>query len=117
MSTTDTTTPKRGRVYTNLERIESARNATKSALTRELVLVAILSRIWPSYLCPPRRPDARFPWLVVLETPADPLVWRVSDEEAALFSHLDRRTTNAKVDGSPLDKMATLLLMASEGWE
>lgn len=106
-----------GRVYTTQERIEGARNATKAALNRELVLVSILSRLWTAHLCPPLKADTRFPWLVCLHTPAGPLVWRVSDEEVALFGHLDRSANDAPADSSPLDKMATLLLMASEGWE
>ncbi len=88
----------------------------RSVIDRELVLVAVLSRVWPSHLAPPLKPQVTFKWIVCVHSPAGFLVWRVSDEELPLFDHLERRENDA-VDYVAGDKLALLLLLATEGWE
>lgn len=94
----------------DLERIRK-----RDVLNRELLLVAVLSRVWPAHLAPPRKPQQMFPFIVCLHSPAGHLVWRVSEEELSLFDHLERRANDAK-DYTAGDKMALLLLLATEGW-
>ncbi len=91
------------------------RTLKRSVIDRELVLVAVLSRVWPSHLAPPLKPQQTFKWIVCIHSPAGPMVWRVSDEELSLFDHLERSANDAK-DYTAGDKLALLLLLASEGW-
>jgi hypothetical protein len=101
---------------TATERMEAARNAKRSAIDRELLLVSLLSRVWPSHLAEPRKPQRTFTWIVCVHSPAGQLVWRVSDEELSLFDHLERRENHGK-DYQAGDKLARLLHLAAEGWE
>ena len=97
-------------------RLEAARAVKDVILIRELCLVSLLSRVWPSHLAEPRVPQLNFPWIVCLHSPAGQLVWRVKEEELALFEHLERndRGENHGKDYKGTDKMALLQLMASD---
>jgi len=105
------------REYTATELKERSREVTKAAVARELMLVSCLSRFWPAHLCEPSKPQPTFKRLVCLHTPAGHLVWRVSDDELPLFAHLDLQANDAPKAMGSTDKLATLLLMATEGWE
>lgn len=93
------------------ERLEAARAVKDDAVIRELCWAAVGSHIWPSFLCPPQKPQPLFPWLLCLDTPAGRLVYRVADGELHMFEHLDRRP-NDHVECTGGDKMARLLHLA-----
>ena len=95
--------------------MEAARAVTQRSITRELMLVSVLSRIWPAHLCEPRTPQVSFPYLVCLHSPAGPLLWRLREEERPLFAHLEDGANHAK-DYTAGDKEALLLLLGTEGW-
>jgi hypothetical protein len=102
---------------TATERMEAARNAKRSAIGRELLLVSLLSRFWPSHLAPPRTPQVNFAWIVCVHSPAGQLVWRVSNEELPLFAHLEERENHGK-DYIGGEKEALMLLLATtREWE
>ncbi len=104
-----------GYATTATERMESARAVKQESLTRETCLAAILSRIWPAFVTKPNRPNDEFPLLMVIETPAGPLVYRVHIDELPIVAHLPTR----QIDAPPYttaQKIATLTLLATEGW-
>jgi hypothetical protein len=84
-------------------------------MTRELMLVAILSRIWPSHRCLPRRKQKNLPEMVCVHSPAGILMWRISEQEAPLFEHLALSENHADHYRAG-DKEALLLLLASSGF-
>lgn len=95
-------------------RKDASREATKAAIGRELMLVSILSRLWPgSHICEPRTPQKNLPFMVCLHSPAGPMLWRFSLQEEALFAHLGKPTEN-HADYQAGDKEALLLMLATE---
>ena len=95
-------------------RKEVSREATKAAVSRELMLVSILSRLWPgSHVCAPLKPQARLRYLVCLHSPAGSLLWRFDDDERDLFEHLPHSDNHA-ADYKAGDKEALLLLLATD---
>src|ERR1035437_1676280 len=90
------------------ERLDAARATKQRVADREIMYAAILSRLWPSHLAPPRKPQENMQWVVCVHSPAGQLAWRVMDEELPLFAHL-ARTENDGKDYTFDDKMARLL--------
>lgn len=95
-------------------RMEGARRVKHDAVTRELLWAAIGARVWPAYLAKPRIEQANFPFILCIDSPAGPIVYRVSAEELPLFDRLERRESGPDYESG--DKMAALLLLASDGW-
>ena len=103
---------------TATERLEASRGVKDDAIVRELAWATIIVRIgiWPSWKSKPRVPQTRFPWLLNIDTPAGRIVYRLSKEEHdQLFEDLVERPNDGEVCGKD-DKIARLLLLASEGW-
>lgn len=98
-----------GRATTATERMESARSMTQAVVTRELCLAVILSRYIPTWVG--TNPNEDFPIVMVLESQAGPITYRVHREEAELVAHLEHRNVVVKPQ-SVAEKEATLLLMA-----
>lgn len=98
------------------DRLDSSREAKKESIGRELMLVSVLSRIWPdSHLCLPFKPQKNLPGMVCLHSPLGVMMWRLSADELPLFDHLPL-TDNHADDYKARDKEALLMLLASEGW-
>lgn len=104
-----------GYATTATERMEHARSVKQESLTRETCLASILSRFWPSFVTKPNRPNEEFPLMLVIETPAGPLVYRVHVDELPIVSHLEQRNIDAPPYTSA-QKMAVLTLLATEGF-
>lgn len=105
------------RDWSATEKALASREATKAAVARELMLVSCLSRVWPAHLCQPLKPQPLLKRLVCLHTPGGRLVWRLSDDELPLFSHLQDAPNDAPKDTGATGKLAVLLTLATEGWE
>ena len=97
------------------ERLTAARAVKDDAIVRELCWAAIGSRLWPSFITAPSKPQKSFPWLLCIDSPAGRLVYRLSEEEREMFTHLEERE-NDGVPCSGGDKQARLLHLALEGW-
>ena len=96
------------------ERMQSARTVKQQAVTRDMCWAAIASRVWPARLMPPRIPQQSFPYVLIIDTPAGPISYRVRTDETTLFEHL----TVTENDGVLTeDKDAVLLALALNGWE
>lgn len=98
------------------ERAARSREATKAAIARELLYVGILARLWPSYVTDAVKPEQNphLPYLLVVETPAGTIVWRLTAEEVAFFDHLPiRQNDGFQAD----DKIGVLYALAAEGWQ
>lgn len=95
------------------ERMEASRRTSRMAVTRELLFVAILSRLWSgSHRCHVPTGERA----ICLHTPAGPLVWRlIDDEEPTLFDHLPYADADSS-DPKGRHKLAMLLHLATEGW-
>ena len=98
---------------TNEQRKQQARSATKRAITREMLWAAIGTQWWPSYLFPPRIPQKNSPWMLCIESPAGPIVYRLWDDDRPLFEHLERRERGPEHYQTG-DKDITLLALATE---
>src|SRR6478752_4348138 len=90
-------------------RKDAAREATKAAVSRELMWASIGSRIWPSYLFKPRQEQQNFPALVCIESPAGCIVYRLSLDELDLFEHITDRRQEGPTDYEAGDKVIALL--------
>ena len=105
------------KALTATERAHRSRQATKAAIGRELMYASILARIWPAHLMPPRQTsDKRFVAILCIETPAGEIVYRLTDEELPVFSHLEERPIHGG-DHTAVTKEGILLALATEGWE
>lgn len=113
--------PTRGEKVSATERMEAARRSTKTAITRELLMVSIMSRIWPAHLCDVKTwstDQQQFVNVtsVCLHTPAGNLVWRLlNQDEALVFEHLKHAPADSDDPKGSL-KLAALLHLATEGW-
>lgn len=102
-------------VKTATERMDIARAAHQETKAEIVLLASILSRVWPSWVSPPLRPDGKFPKIVCIESPAGRLTYRLAEDELSAFEHLDERPNDA-VACSTVDRRALLNLLATEGW-
>lgn len=100
------------------ERLEAARSSTMDSLTCELAYAAIFaSRQWPSFLCAPDRKDARFPYVLCIDSPAGRLAYKVTDAEVdAMLKHV-QIAPNDGVMCSKADRLARLMHLATEGYK
>ena len=115
--TPDTPAPVKGRdPLSNEARKQVSREATKAAVARELMLVSILTRIWPAYLFHPAKEQINLQYMVCLKTPAGPICWRLHESELELFEHITDRREKGPVNYQYGDKVALLLLLSTEGW-
>lgn len=97
-------------------RMERARTVKQDVLTREMMLVSILTRMWYSHRCEPSvKQTGRLKHCVCIHTPAGPILWRYSDEEEPLFSHLPMAANDAG-QFTMNDKEARLLELSTEGF-
>lgn len=108
-----TVTKQGGHASTATERMNSARSVKADAITRELCLVSIVSRFWPSCLMPPLVEQQRYPFVCIVNTPAGRLAYRVHADELPLFSHL-QRVPNDGVNAEA--KLPLLMMLATEQW-
>src|SRR5258707_7501571 len=99
---------------TATERMEAARSQTMDSLTCELALAAIFAtRAWPCFLCAPLRQDARFPYVLCIDSPAGRLAYKVTDEEVnAMFKHV-QIAPNDGIYASKADRFSRLLHLAT----
>lgn len=88
---------------------------SKAFLKRELLWATIASKhfhaVTEAFLMPSEKPSPNLPMLLVLETPAGRIVYRLSEDEltSGLFDHLQKRPN----DGKPAeDKIGTLWQLA-----
>lgn len=95
----------------------AAREATKAAVARELMLASILTRVWPAYLFKPIKVQVNLPAMLCLETPAGPICWRLGIDELELFTHIQDRREDGPEGYEVGDKEARLLLLSTEGWD
>jgi hypothetical protein len=100
-----------GRHQSATDRMHGARRSTKAAITRELLLVAILARSWDgSHTCHVPTGEAA---VCLHASTGDRLIWRLLDEEErALFAFLPALELDAP-DPKGLNKLATLLALAT----
>jgi hypothetical protein len=112
----NTPAPERGDYLSASARKDAARQATKAAVARELMLVSILTRFWPAYLFHPTKEQINLPYMICLETPAGPICWRVGTDELELFAHIKRRLQTGPEHYQSGDKEALLVLLSTEGW-
>ena len=94
-------------------RMQGARRAKRDAIDRELLLVAILTHLWPAHLAPPSKPQRAFSHVLHIETPAGRLCYRLTEDELPLFDHL---STWTKPDPTPQDDKIAVLSVLSKGW-
>lgn len=93
------------------EKMEKARENTRRSAARELLYGVIFSRIWPAWLH--LTDNDEYPLIMVVESPAGRMTWRVAVDETTLVEHLEQRElTKQKAS----DRMPLLLHLASEGW-
>lgn len=99
------------------ERLDAARSVKQDAITRELAWVAIVCRagIWPAWISQPAKRQTGLPYLLNIESPAGRLVYRIAEEEIAMFELLAERPNDGEACDKS-DKMARLLHLATEGW-
>lgn len=91
---------------TATKRMEAARRNRERLIFERNVLVAILTRLWPSHRVVHAYKQTA-PWrdFVCIHSPAGQLVWHITDDEAAtVFAHLkvepndwDGHTHNEKI--------------------
>jgi hypothetical protein len=100
------------------ERLIAARAVKDDAVAREIAWVAIVvhAKIWPAWVSPPLRPQAGFPYVLNMETPAGRLIYRLAKDELEMFRHIDERP-NDGIGGGAADKLAILSHLAMDGWE
>ncbi len=103
--------PRKGETLTTTEKMEQARRNTRASMARELLYGVIFSRLWPAWLHP--TDNAEYPYILVVESPAGRLTWRVAVDEFALIEHLEQRQRTTQ---RAADRMPILLHLASEGW-
>lgn len=103
------------RHLTSTEKMDAARAATQDARVRETAYAAILARIWPSQIGHPRREDALFPHMLLIESPAGPLTYRLSDDDLGGFEHVPRSREEITAN-TQIGKLTVLLHLATEGW-
>lgn len=102
---------KKGETLTATEKMERARQNTRASMARELLYGVIFSRLWPAWLHP--TDNAEYPHILVVESPAGRLTWRVATDEYALVEHLEQRQRTSQ---KAADRMPILLYLATEGW-
>ena len=105
-----------GKPTTASERMDAARAARQEGMLREVCLASILSRVWPSYVTEPAVKNPDFPFLMVIQTPAGRLVYRVHTEETDLVAHLERKPSPETIP-TMAEKLAVLLHLATEGFK
>jgi hypothetical protein len=93
------------RLTTPRERSEAARERRYQA-ERDL-LVAILSRIWPSHIRPAGNRGIIWTEVVCIHSPAGQLAWGLPPDRAHLFDHLER--VPCKWDGHGASERAARL--------
>lgn len=101
---------------TATERMEGARAAHRDTLASVILWAAIGSRLWPSFLAPPGKADAMFPWVLCIDSPAGRIAYRLTEADLPAFAHVVRLEQNDQVPCSKDDRMARLLHLATEGW-
>ncbi len=102
---------KKGETLTATEKMERARQNTRAAMARELLYGVILSRLWPAWLHP--TDNAGYPLIMVVESPAGRLTWRIAIDETATVEHLEQREPVSQKTAA--DRMPILLALA-DGW-
>lgn len=102
---------KKGETLTATEKMERARQNTRASMARELLYGVIFSRLWPAWLHLTNNEE--YPHILVVESPAGRMTWRVAIDELSLVEHLEQRerTSQKAADRTPI-----LLHLATEGW-
>ncbi len=102
---------RKGQKLTTTEKMDRAREMTKRLAARELLYGVMFSHIWPTWLHPTDNAD--YPYIMVVDSPAGKMTWRVADDETAIVEHMERRehTSQRAIDRTPM-----LLHLATEGW-
>lgn len=80
-------------------------------MLRDILTARILSRVWPAYTVP--WPNADYPLLVCVDSPAGHLTWRAAADEVDLFAELPQRQRGKEM---PLDRTEVLHNLAVNGW-
>lgn len=94
------------------DKMEKARANTRRAAEREILYGVIFSRIWPSWLHLTDNED--YPQILVVESPAGRITWRVAIDETMLVEHLEQRQ---RTSDKAVDRLPVLHALAENGWE
>lgn len=100
---------KKGEKIPATVRADRSREVTKASMARELCMAVILGRLWPSYVTP--WDNKVFRHLLCIQSPAGLLVWRLDDEEIAMFEHLQRQP---RATEKPTDRLPVLQALAAD---
>ena len=102
---------KEGEKLSATDKMEKARENTRRSAARELLYGVIFSRLWPAWLH--ETDNEAYPLIMVVESPAGRMTWRIADDETMLVGHLEKRqrTSQKAADRTPI-----LLHLASDGW-
>lgn len=101
-----------GRPTTATERMEAARAANKSTITRELCWAVIKAKDYTAWLGRPKVQNDEFPHVLVIESPVGPITYRIHVDELPLVAHLERRDVEV-VPQSTATKEALLVIWAT----
>jgi hypothetical protein len=104
---------RKGETISATSRAERSRETTRAATARELLYAGVLSRVWPSYLTVPRRPNADYPWLLCVESPVGVIVWRLATDEREFFEWVTEERPNAGERAH--DRTAILMALSADG--
>jgi len=103
----------KGSTVSATARAHASREATKKAMTRELLSGRIFARTWPAYVTAPKTPNASFSLLLCVESPAGLLTYRLSEDEYGLVDGIPRRPNTGE---NPVDRLPILHALATIGW-
>lgn len=103
---------KKGETLTAAEKMKRARQNTRVSMARELLYGVIFSRLWPAWLHPTDNPE--YTHILVVDSPAGRMTWRVAADEFAIVEHLEQRERTSQ---RAVDRMPILLHLAMEGWK
>ena len=103
---------RKGETLTATETMERARQNTRVSMARELLYGVMFSRLWPAWLHPTY--NSEYPYILVVDSPAGRMTWRVAVDEFAIVEHLEQRERTSQ---RAADRTPTLLHLAMEGWK
>lgn len=101
----------KGSTLTDKQKMERARENTRRSAARELWYGLIFSRMWPAWTHP--TDNVEYPVVLVVDTPAGRLTWRIATDETTAVEHLE---TRQRTTYRAIDRLPTLQALAEHGW-